>query len=80
MRSEDFKLCVSSLNYKVIPFSKVKALKFTNYFTEVEFKVSHQSLNWEKVSIRPRQTTRSMNEILKAPKVSKEKKSIYRKS
>ena len=82
MRSEDFKdykLCVSSLNYKVIPFSKVKALKFTNSFTEVEFKVSHQSLNWEKVSIRPRQTTRSMNEILKAPKVSKEKKFYLQK-
>lgn len=74
MRIKDFKDYKSAFNYKVIPFSKVKALKFTNSFTEVEYKVSHQSLNWEKVSIRPLQKTRSMNVM--APKVVKEKKTL----
>lgn len=78
MRSEDFKdykACTSTFNYKLIPFSKVKALKFTSSFLEVEYKESHQSLNWKKVSIKPLQKTRAVVEM-KTPNVAREKKSI----
>lgn len=78
MRAEnfkDYKSCTTVFNYKVLPFSKVKALKFTTCFTKVEYKESHQSLNWKKVSIRPLQKTRSLV-IIKSPKVSNEKKTL----
>lgn len=74
---KDFKSCVSAYNYNLVPFSKVKALKFTQIFTQVEYKTSHQITNWQETSIRLYKSTRSgaINEI-KTPKVSTETKNL----
>nr|CAH7743761.1 unnamed protein product [Callosobruchus chinensis] len=48
MRKEDFKdykSCTSTFDYKLIPFSKVNALRFRSTSLQVEYKESHQSLN-----------------------------------
>nr|CAI5849417.1 unnamed protein product [Callosobruchus analis] len=51
MRKEyfkDYKSCTSTFDYKLIPFSKVKALRFTSTSLDVEYKEPYQSLNWKR--------------------------------
>lgn len=59
---KDYRSCNSAFNYKVISFSKVKALTFSNSFTEIT-----PMTKLGKVAIRPLQKTSTLN----VPKVRK---------
>lgn len=56
---KDYKTSAAMYNYKLIPFSQVVALKFTQTPLEVQYKISHFHQEWRKVCIRDYRRTRS---------------------
>lgn len=74
---KDFKACTGLLDYKKVPYSKVKCLKFTQSFFELEYKTSYIDKNWTKINLKSSVRTRTASvSIVPTPKPADVKNSI----
>lgn len=76
---KDFKTCAGQFDYKKVPYSKVKSLRFSQAFFELEYKISFIGESWIKVNLKsstPRTRTAAASLIVPIPKLADIKNSI----
>lgn len=76
---KDFKTCAGQFDYKKVPYSKVKSLRFSQAFFELEYKISFIGERWIKVNLKsstPRTRTAAASLIVPIPKLADIKNSI----